>query len=156
VHVDAPAGYAVERGERPVFSVDWNVTHATAGLGTGSGRDHLIIAKECAVEKDDVGLFDPGHDRRGHCRDAGDIDHACVVSVKLDADITRSLARTFQVVAFEIERHFAWHCEQLRLQSSWKNERRCGNNSLAFDHVGREHAEHHILRERGERDRGGA
>jgi hypothetical protein len=32
---------------------------SSAGLGAGSARDHLVVAKERAVEKDDVGALDP-------------------------------------------------------------------------------------------------
>jgi hypothetical protein len=144
VHVDTTPGEPLERGKGALVAVDRHVPHAAAGLGAGCGRDHLIVAKKSAVEEDDVGASHACRHRRGHRGGAGDIDHAGVAGVKLDADIARSLARSFHFIAFEIERHFAGHCEQPRLRSSWKNERRCGNNRLALHHVGGHHAEHHI------------
>src|SRR6185437_6886973 len=59
----------------------------TTGTGAKTGRDHLVVAKEGAVEEDDIGDFHPCQHRRRHRGGAGDIDDARVACAKLDADI---------------------------------------------------------------------
>src|SRR5262245_4914161 len=96
--------------------------HATAGLAAGSARDHLVVAKKRAVEKDDVGALDPLRHRGGHRGGARDINHARVPGRNLDADICRRLARDLRVLTFEIERQLARHHEYLRLDPAGKRE----------------------------------
>jgi hypothetical protein len=43
--IDAPPGYASERSKRAVLTIDRNVAHAAAGLGTGP------VAEKRAIEK---------------------------------------------------------------------------------------------------------
>ena len=57
--IDAPAREPSRAASEPSVAVDRHVAHAAAGLGAGSGRDHLVVAKEGAVEEDDIGAFDP-------------------------------------------------------------------------------------------------
>ena len=60
------AGDGRERRERAAVAVDRHVAHAAAGLVAGAGRDHLVVAKERAVEEDDVGAGEALQHRRGH------------------------------------------------------------------------------------------
>ena len=108
------AGNAGERGERAVVAVDRHVAHAAAGLGAGAGRDHLVVAKQRAVEEHHVGARHALAHRRRHRGGARD-DRRCARSpaADLDADIGRGLARGVRILAFEIERHLAGHREQL-------------------------------------------
>src|SRR5262249_61342534 len=78
VHVDASPGNALEYGKGTILPVNGHMPHAAASLGTGSARDHLVVAKERAVEKHDVGALDPLHHRGGYCGGRPIITHAPV------------------------------------------------------------------------------
>src|SRR5262249_42834408 len=94
-------------GKGTLLPVNGHMAHAAAGLGTRSARDHLVVAKERAVEKHDVGALDPLHHRGGHCGGARNIDETRVPGRNLDADICRRLDRGLRILAFEIERQLA-------------------------------------------------
>src|SRR5947209_11870157 len=115
VHVDASPGNALEYGKGTILPANGHMPHAAASLGTGSARDHLVVAKERAVEKHDIGALDPLHHRGSHCGGARTIDEARVPVPTLDAAICRRLAPALRILAFEIERQLARHHEHARL-----------------------------------------
>ena len=76
----------------PSGAVDRHVAHAPAGLVAGAGRDHLVVAKQRAVEQHDIGAVEPlasapASRRRRPARRAS----RAVAAGDLDADIGAGL-----------------------------------------------------------------
>ena len=110
----------LERRERPALAADRHVPHPSAGLGSGVGRDHLVVAKQRAVEEDDVGplhAFAHGGRNRGRARNIDQPRPACV---HLHPDGAGAFAHGLGIFAFQIKRHLAGNGEQLGLKAAGK------------------------------------
>ena len=143
--------------KRAVIAVDRHVAHAAAGLGSGSGRDHLVVAKERAVEENDVGAGNPFRHAPGVTAAAPGMKLMRALPADSSTpDIRAGLDRGLRILPFEIERHLAGHGEEFGLQAARERHRSAGNNRLTLHHVGRERAEHGIVGEGGERGGGRA
>ena len=108
-----------------------------------------------AVEKNHVGAGEAPRHRRRHRRGAGDIGDARIPGRDLDPDIRRGLGRGLGALALEIERNLSRRGKELRIEAAGKRQRGAGNDRLPLHQVGRQHAEHGIVRDRRERGRRG-
>src|SRR5262249_44383548 len=119
VDVDEPFDAdCFERNQRAVSAADRHMTHAPAGLRTGTGAGHLIISPYRSVEEYNARLlkecrnFVGDLSRGGHIKEGSPTRSHCYADGRVGPRIG------YDAFGFEIQWYLAGHREQLDLDPS--------------------------------------